>query len=84
MELASPIDASANRALRNAWIGFLETRGLTGTDGGTADETRAELKFVVTSEGSQATETDREAARAWLASRGELRAWHVGALEDFG
>jgi uncharacterized protein YggL (DUF469 family) len=84
MEFASSIDASANRELRDAWIGFLETRGLTCAAGGTADETRTELKFVVTSEASQATETDREAARAWLASRGELRAWHVGALEDFG
>jgi hypothetical protein len=29
-------------------------------------------------------ELDREAARAGLASRRELRTWHVGALEDFG
>jgi uncharacterized protein YggL (DUF469 family) len=42
------------------------------------------LKFVVASEASQATATDREAAHTWLASRCELRAWHVGALEDFG
>lgn len=84
MEPASPIDASTNREHRDAWIGFLETRGLTCAGGGTTNETRAELKFVVTSEASQATETDREAAEAWLASRGELRAWHVGALEDFG
>ena len=84
MEIASTIDASANRELRDSWIGFLETRGLSCADGSTADETRAELKFVVTSEASQATETDREAVRAWLASRRELRTWHVGALEDFG
>src|SRR4051812_31414008 len=62
MELGSSIDASANRELRDSWIGFLETRGLSGTDGGTVDETRATLRFVVTSEASQATETDREAA----------------------
>jgi uncharacterized protein YggL (DUF469 family) len=84
MELASSIEESANRELRDSWIGFLETRGLTCAGAGTADETRAKLKFVVTSEASQATETDREAAEAWLASRRELRAWQVGALEDFG
>jgi uncharacterized protein YggL (DUF469 family) len=84
MELASPIDASANRELRDSWISFLETRGLYCAGGGTANETRAELKFVVASEASQATETDREAAQGWLASRRELRAWQVGALEDFG
>jgi uncharacterized protein YggL (DUF469 family) len=84
MELATTIDASAKRELRDSWIGFLETRGLTCADGGTADETRAELKYVVASEASQATETDREAAQAWLASRRELRVWQVGGLEDFG
>ena len=84
MELVSPSDASATRDLRDSWTAFLETRGLYCASGGSADETRAELKFVVASEASQATATDREAAHTWLASRRELRAWHVGALEDFG
>lgn len=83
LELASPIDAGANRDLQDSWIGFLETRGLYCTGRGTVDDARAALEYVV-SEASQATETDREAAQAWLASRRELRGWHVGALEDFG
>lgn len=40
------------------------------------------MEFAVASEGFQATENDREAARAWLASRPELKAWKVGDLED--
>lgn len=63
--------------LRRAWTDFLETRGLycMSTEG-------RPLTFVVASEASQATETDRAAARTWLTARPELRAWSVGDLED--
>jgi uncharacterized protein YggL (DUF469 family) len=64
-------------ALLDAWIDFLEARGLYCAGGGSEP-----MRLVVASEASQATENDRVAARAWLASRPELRTWHVGDLED--
>jgi len=83
MEIADTMDAGANSELRDSWIRFLETRGLYCARGGTVDDPRGKLEYVVVSEASQATDADREAARAWLASRRELRAWHVAMLEDF-
>ena len=82
MEVAETMDAGANTELRDSWIGFLETRGLYCARGDTVGP-RGKLEYVVVSEASQATDADREAARAWLASRRELRAWHMGMLEDF-
>jgi uncharacterized protein YggL (DUF469 family) len=64
-------------ALLDAWTDFLAARGLYSAGGGTAP-----MRVVVASEASQATENDRVAVRAWLASRPELRSWHVGDLED--
>lgn len=63
--------------LLDAWVDFLEGRGLYCGGGG-----KRRMEFAVASEGFQATENDREAARAWLASRPELKAWKVGDLED--
>ena len=61
----------------DAWIDFLEGRGLYCGGGG-----GRRMEFAVASDAFQATENDREAARAWLASRPELKAWEVGDLED--
>ena len=63
--------------LARAWQALLDARGLCATGGGA--ERR---EYVVTSEASQATESDRDAVRDWLASRGEVRRWHVGEIED--
>ena len=80
MELAPALDATARNALEDAWVAFLENGGLY-CSGGAGEERR---KYVVLSEASQATEGDRMSIEAWLASRGELRAWRVGPLEDLG
>ena len=78
MELAAALSPEADEMVRNAWIAFLEGRGLyCGGAGGSA-----RLEYVVASEASQATDGDRAATRAWLSSRRELRAWQVGGLED--
>jgi uncharacterized protein YggL (DUF469 family) len=82
MELAAT-EAGVMADLRASWLDFLETRGLYCAGGNTNEPRQAELKFVVASEASQATENDREAVQAWLGARHELRAWSIGALEDF-
>ena len=60
------------------WIMFLEGRGLHCDGGGGP----ARYEYVVASDAGQATEADRLATREWLAARLDLRAWHVGELED--
>lgn len=77
METRAALGAAARDRLSVAWRGFLATRGLTCSGGG--EDVRT---FVVRSEAAQATDTDRAAVRAWLASRDELRAAHVGDLID--
>lgn len=77
MELLVDPGEHADEALLDAWIDFLEARGLYCGGGG-----RQRVELVVASEASQATENDRVAAEAWLASRPELATWHVGDLED--
>jgi uncharacterized protein YggL (DUF469 family) len=77
MESTVDFDSARHDELLDAWTDFLENRGLYCGGGG-----RDRMEFVVASEASQATENDRVAARAWLASRAELRTWHVGDLED--
>jgi len=73
MELAP----GAHDALWRAWSELLEARGLCAA-GGVAER----RECVVTSEASQATESDRDAVRAWLAARGDVRDWRVGEIED--
>jgi uncharacterized protein YggL (DUF469 family) len=59
------------------WVAFLESRGLYCAGGGGES-----LEYVVASEASQATDSDRRAVEAWLGARAELRAWRVGELID--
>jgi uncharacterized protein YggL (DUF469 family) len=77
MESATELDSEQHDRLLDAWIDFLEARGLYCGGGG-----RTHMEFVVASEASQATENDRVAAQTWLASRPELLTWDVGDLED--
>ena len=77
MDVVPGLDAQRRDALSDAWIAFVESRALYCRRGG-ADR----LEYVVASEAAQATESDREATRAWLAARPELRRWRVGDLED--
>jgi uncharacterized protein YggL (DUF469 family) len=73
-----PAIGSSVEGLVDAWVHFLEGRGLHCTGGGGNER----LAFVVASDASQAMENDRIAARAWLGSRPDVSSWHVGDLED--
>jgi uncharacterized protein YggL (DUF469 family) len=77
MESSAELDSEQYDRMLDAWMDFLERRGLYCAGSG-----RRRAEFVVASEASQATENDRVAARAWLASRPELLTWDVGDLED--
>ena len=76
--MAPELDSTARDGFREAWIEFLETRGLYCAVAG-GEERR---QYAVASEASQATEADRGSAKAWLASRSELHGWRVGGLEE--
>lgn len=56
----------------------LEGRGLLVMDGETANA------YVVTGDGFQATDADREAVIAWLAAQTLAGDYTVGALDDVG
>ena len=74
--LASPLDADAARALRDAFARVLESRGLAA-DGGDG-----RWHHVISRDGGQAIDADREALRAWATSRPEFVAVDVGPLQD--
>ena len=77
VELRQELGDTEHARFWNAWVAFLESRGLyCGGGGGETHE------YVVASEASQATDVDRAAARSWLAVRPELRGWNVGELID--
>jgi uncharacterized protein YggL (DUF469 family) len=78
MKPLEPIDAHALEALCDAWIDFLERRGLCCGGGG--DGTC--LEYAIASEASQATDSDREAVMEWLRARRDVESWNVGALID--
>lgn len=78
LELAPGLATHARDDLSRAWLALLDARGLSASGGGAAER----REYVVTSEAAQATESDRDAVRGWLAAREELRAWRVGELED--
>ena len=63
--------------LEEALAALLASRGLSA-DAGRSGARR----FIVRSEGSQATDADREAVRAWLAARPDVRDVHVSDLID--
>jgi uncharacterized protein YggL (DUF469 family) len=66
------------------WQSFMRdviaVRGLTC--GGT--RTHDHWSQIIRSEASQATDTDREAVKAWLASRREVDSVEIGPLVDLG
>ena len=58
---------------------LLDGRGLLLTDGGAANS------YVVTGDGFQATDADRDAVIAWLAAQPTVAGGYtVGALDDLG
>ena len=64
--------------LRAEWAAFLDERGLRGRE----RRVGTELRFEVESEASQATQNDRAAVKAWLATRAELAGCRVGEIHD--
>lgn len=78
LEPRSDLSSDDRTALSAAWMAFLERRGLYCERRGGAPR----MEYVVLGEGTQATDADRLAVRAWLAARTELMGWSTGDLED--
>ena len=76
MVLRPGVVPAERERLLTQWRELLENRGLSSAERGPA------YRCTVTSEASQATDSDRSAVRAWLESRPELQAWSVGGLVD--
>jgi hypothetical protein len=57
---------------------LLEVRGLLLMDAEVASS------YIITGDGFQATDADREAVIAWLAKQPRAGGYTVGALDDFG
>jgi len=57
---------------------LLEGRGLVVTDG------EAPNTYIVTGDGFQVTDADREAVIAWLGTQPFAASYTVGALDDMG
>ncbi|GLC24674.1 50S ribosome-binding protein YggL [Roseisolibacter agri] len=75
--LAPGLDADAVRALRDAFVGVLESRGLAAAGGGDAT-----WHHVISRDGGQAIDADREALEAWADARAEIVEATVGPLQD--
>lgn len=76
MELAPGADVDA---LWRAFNALLDERGLQSVEG---DEPPPALSYLVSSEGGQATELDREAMIAWLGHRADVTDYGIGPLVD--
>jgi uncharacterized protein YggL (DUF469 family) len=80
MELVASPDRDARDELRQAWLAFLERRGLYAE--AVSGNREPSIDYVVGSESAQATNNDRAAVEAWLQSRRELVRSRVGELID--
>jgi hypothetical protein len=77
LRLAPGVDEARRGALRDALAAAAELRGLSAAGGG--DEVQ---RYLITRDGGQAIDADREALRAWAASRPEIAHAAVGPLVD--
>jgi uncharacterized protein YggL (DUF469 family) len=77
MDVASEVGSDDWNATVDAWIEFLESRGLYCAGGGAR-----RLEYTVASEAVQATCNDREAVQWWLSQRTDISGWQIGELED--
>ncbi len=77
--LAPGLDAAAAHALRDAFAQALESRGLAAAGGPTPD---AGWHHVISRDGGQAIDADRDALEAWAAARPEIVAATAGPLLD--
>jgi uncharacterized protein YggL (DUF469 family) len=75
--LTPAVTAPARDALWRAFIDALEARGLSAGGGG--DRV---WRHVVSRDGGQAVDADREAIRAWAVARAEIATVDVGPLAD--
>ena len=76
MEPAPGADLDALWRAFNTW---LDARGLRCVEG---DEPPPALSWLVSSDGGQATDLDREAMVVWLGARGDVSDYGVGPLVD--
>lgn len=78
LEFRAALAAEARREFWAGWRSFLGDHGLRADpEPGTTDES-----CTVVAEGTQATESDRVATDAWLATRKELGHWRISGLDD--
>lgn len=73
---APGLDAAASAALRDAFVAAVEARGLSAGGGDRV------WRHVISRDGGQAIDADREALRAWAASRPDVMDVTVGPLVD--
>ena len=71
------VDTAARRALHDALTAVAEDRGLSVAGGG-----EDAARYLITRDGGQAIDADRDALRAWAAGRPEIAHADVGPLID--
>ena len=76
LRVAPGLDAAASNTLRDAFVAAVEARGLSAGGGGRLGH------HVVSRDGGQAIDADREALRAWAESRPDVVEVTVGPLVD--
>jgi hypothetical protein len=76
--LRSPLDDARAAALTDAFLRFTASRGLVCSGGFSGTR----WSMTVHSDAGQATDSDRLAAEAWVASRAEIAAADLGPLVD--
>lgn len=75
--LASGLDPGSADHVLERFIAEVERRGLLAGGGGDV-----EWRFVITRDGGQATELDREALLAWAAAEPRVEEAAAGAMAD--
>jgi len=78
VQLRTNDDRALARLLSSLAAELLQPRGLQLMDGESPNV------YIVTGDGFQATDVDREAVIAWLAAQPLAQGYTVGALDDVG
>ena len=77
LRLTPGLDAAGRRALHDALAATVASHGLSAAGRGDAAP-----RYVITRDGGQAIDADREVLRAWAAARAEVAEVAVGPLVD--
>jgi uncharacterized protein YggL (DUF469 family) len=77
LRLTPGVDAASRRALSDALRAVVEARGLSAAGGG-----EEAPRYLVTRDGGQAIDADREALREWAAAQAAIARADVGPLVD--